>query len=120
MEFRHEIARSAVLDAAPPGTEPVQHAAMIDALEAIGGEASGLAHHASAAADVPRILRYAPAAAVEATRSGAQREAVAFYETAPLHADDDVAVRAMVLEGLSQELYLMVVKPAQKAAAASG
>ena len=32
--FRHEIARSAVLGAVPPGVEPALHARMIDALEA--------------------------------------------------------------------------------------
>ena len=80
--FRHEIARSAVLEATTPGVEPALHAAMIDALEAIGGDPSVLAHHAAAAGDVARILRYAPAAAAESSRSGAHREAVAFYETA--------------------------------------
>ena len=35
--FRHEIARSAVLGAVTPGSEPALHAAMIDALEAAGG-----------------------------------------------------------------------------------
>ena len=35
--FRHEIARSAVLEATAPGVEPALHAAMIDALEAVGG-----------------------------------------------------------------------------------
>ena len=57
--FRHEIARSAVLGAVPPGAEPALHTRMIEALEAAGGDASVLAHHATAAADVPRILRYA-------------------------------------------------------------
>ena len=60
--FRHEIARSAVLGAGAPGAERALHAAMIEALEAVGGDASVLAHHAAAAGDVPRILRYAPAA----------------------------------------------------------
>ena len=105
--FRHEIARSAVLDAVPPGAEPALHAAMIEALEAVGGDASVLAHHAAAAADVPRILRYARVAAAEAARSGAHREAVAFYELALRHTgDDDAAARADVLEALARELYL--------------
>src|SRR5918998_120678 len=54
--FRHEIARSAVLEATPPGSEPALHAALIDALEAVGGDASVLAHHAAAAGDVARVL----------------------------------------------------------------
>ena len=105
--FRHEIARSAVLDAVAPGAEPALHAAMIAALERIDADASVLAHHAAAAGDVPRILRYAPAAAVEAARSGAHREAVAFYETALRHTGEaDSAGRAGVLEPLAYELYL--------------
>jgi DNA-binding CsgD family transcriptional regulator/tetratricopeptide (TPR) repeat protein len=106
--FRHEIARSAVLDATAPGAEPALHAAMIDALEAVGGDPSVLAHHAAAAGDVPRILRYAPAAAAEAFRSGAHREAVAFYESALRHVenDPDAATRAVLLEAMSLDLYL--------------
>jgi DNA-binding CsgD family transcriptional regulator len=105
--FRHEIARAAVLEAVPPGAEPALHAAMIEALEAAGGDASVLAHHATAAGDVPRILRYAAVAAAEAARSGAHREAVAFFELALCHTgDDDIATRADVLEALARELYL--------------
>ena len=104
--FRHEIARSAVLGATAPGSEPALHAAMIIALEQVGGDASALAHHAVAADDVPRILRYAPAAAAEAARSGAHREAVAGYEIALRHVGDDDQARAALLEAQSMELYL--------------
>ena len=105
--FRHEIARLSVLGAMPPGAEPAHHAAMIEALEAVGGDASVLVHHATAAADVPRILRNATIAAAEAARSGAHREAVAFYELALRHiGPDDPAGRAAVLEPLAEELYL--------------
>ncbi len=74
--FRHEIARSAVLGAVTPGSEPALHETMIAALEATGADASALTHHAVAAGDPPRILRYAAAAASRAspircwTRSG--------------------------------------------------
>ncbi|MCE3552509.1 AAA family ATPase [Pseudonocardia sp. RS11V-5] len=81
LAFRHEIARSAVLDAAPgPATE--RHVTMIAALEATGGDASVLAHHAAAAGDVPRVLRHARAAAADAARSGAHRQAVELYRLA--------------------------------------
>jgi DNA-binding CsgD family transcriptional regulator len=103
--FRHEIARSAVLGATAPGVEPSLHTAMIEALESIGGDAAVLAHHAVAAGDVARIRRYAPAAAGEAARSGAHREAVAFYELALAQPGLDTADRAGLLEGLSDELY---------------
>ncbi len=104
--FRHEIARSAVLGATAPGAEPALHAAMVDALEAAGGDPSVLAHHAAAAGDPSRVLRYAPEAAAEAARSGAHREAVAFLETALRHVGDDAAARAALLEALSGELHL--------------
>ena len=104
--FRHEIARSAVLGSVTPGSEPALHATMIDALEATGADASVLTHHAVAAGDVPRIRRYATAAGAEAARSGAHREAVAFYELALRHLGADRAARAALLEALSTELYL--------------
>ena len=104
--FRHEIARSAVLEATPPGAERGLHAAMIRALETLGADLSVLAHHAAAAADGPRVLQYAPAAAAQASRSGAHREAVKFYETALGHVAEDPALRAGLLEELSTELYL--------------
>jgi DNA-binding CsgD family transcriptional regulator/tetratricopeptide (TPR) repeat protein len=104
--FRHEIARSAILEATAPGSEPALHAAMIDALEAVGGDPSVLAHHSAAAGDAARVLRYAPAAAAEASRSGAHREAVAFYETALRHVGDDAATRAALLEAMSFDLDL--------------
>lgn len=103
--FRHEIARSAILGATAPGVEPSLHVAMIGALEAIGGESAVLAHHAVAAGDVDRIRRYAPIAATEAARSGAHREAVAFYELAIAQPGLDIPDRAALLEGLSDELY---------------
>ena len=61
---------------------------MIDALEAIGGDPSVLAHHAAARPTcADPALR--PAAGTEAARSGAHREAVAFYELALGHAERD-------------------------------
>ena len=104
--FRHEIARSAILGATVPGSEPALHGAMIDALETVGGDPSVLAHHAAAAGDVAAVLRYAPAAAAEASRSGAHREAVAFYEAALRHVGDDTTTRATLLEAMSLDLYL--------------
>jgi DNA-binding CsgD family transcriptional regulator/tetratricopeptide (TPR) repeat protein len=104
--FRHEIARAAILAATAPGAEAALHATMIDALETVGADPSVLAHHSVAAGDVPRILRYAPAAAAEASRSGAHREAVAFSETALRHVGEDAATRAALLEAMSVDLYL--------------
>lgn len=104
--FRHEIARTAVLGAIEPGVEVTLHARMIEALERLGGEASVLLHHADAAGDVARILRYAPRAAVDAATSGAHREALACYESALRHVGEDHSARAALLEGRSGELYV--------------
>ncbi|WP_214403477.1 ATP-binding protein [Pseudonocardia lacus] len=105
--FRHEIARSAVLGSVVPGAETALHTAMIEALEEIGGDASVIAHHAAAAPDVVRILRYAPLAGAAAAGSGSHREAVAFYELALRHAgEDDPATRATLMEALATELLL--------------
>ena len=99
-----------MLGATSPGAEPALHAAMTLAWEQVGGEPSVLAHHAVAAGDVPRILRYAPLAANESARSGAHREAVALYEIALTHCRGgeraDRIRRATLMEALSVELYL--------------
>ncbi|GEL24677.1 LuxR family transcriptional regulator [Pseudonocardia sulfidoxydans NBRC 16205] len=107
--FRHEIARSAVLEAIAPGSEAALHAVMIEALEAVGGDPSVLAHHAAAAGDAERVLTYAPVAGEDASRAGAHREAVAFFETALRHvagAPRETAVRAWLLEAMALDLYL--------------
>ncbi|GAA0606594.1 AAA family ATPase [Sporichthya brevicatena] len=103
--FRHEIARSTVLAAAAPGVEPGLHAAMVSALEELGAESAVLAHHAAAAGDVERVRTYAPVAAAESARSGAHREAVAWYELTLSQGGVDTARRAELLEALADELY---------------
>ena len=103
--FRHEIARSAVLDATAPGVEAGLHMTMIEALEPISAEWAVLAHHAVGAGDVTRIRRFAWAAAGQAGVAGAHREAVAFYELVLAQGGLDAASRADLLEALSAELY---------------
>jgi DNA-binding CsgD family transcriptional regulator/tetratricopeptide (TPR) repeat protein len=103
--FRHEIARTAVLESAA-GSGAALHTRMIEALEAIGGEAGVLVHHAAAAGDVARILRHAPVAAAEAGRLGAHREAFDLYDLALRHVGPDLAARAELLQGQSEEFYL--------------
>ena len=106
--FRHEIARSAVLGATAPGAERALHAAMIEALEAVGGEPSVLAHHAAAAGDVDRDPAVRPGRrgrGVVAPGRTARRWP--FYEIALQHVDGaDPGRRATLLEALSTELYL--------------
>jgi DNA-binding CsgD family transcriptional regulator/tetratricopeptide (TPR) repeat protein len=73
--FRHELARVAVESALSPPAAQSLHGRMLRTLEADGAAAARLAHHASGAGDVEAVRRYAPAAADEARRRGAFREA---------------------------------------------
>ena len=104
LAFRHDIARLSILRAIPAGAEPDLHGRIIEALETVHGDASLLTHHAEAAGDTARILRYAPLAAADAEASGARREAVQFYELALRHAVEP-EVRASLLENMSIDLY---------------
>lgn len=94
--FRHELARLAVYDAAPPGRRLDDHRRLLEALERLPGtDPAHLAHHAEAAGDGRRVLRYAPVAAAEASRSGAHRSAADQYgravAVARRHAPEEVA-----------------------------
>jgi DNA-binding CsgD family transcriptional regulator len=107
--FRHELARSAVAEALSPPRRLALHRAV---LLALAGTPSGrrdlarLAHHAEHAGDAEAVLRYAPAAAEEATRAGAHREAAAQYDRA-LRCSAGLAdeERATLLERRSDALY---------------
>ncbi|MGA9857772.1 MAG: AAA family ATPase [Solirubrobacteraceae bacterium] len=86
--FRHELARLAVENAIAQNRRLVLHRTAIDALsEAEIPDFAHLAHHADAAGDAEGVLRWAPAAAELAARSGAHREAAAHYARALRFAD---------------------------------
>ncbi len=104
--FRHEIARSAILGAAVPGSERALHAAMIEALETIDAEPSVLAHHAAAAGDVPRVLRYAPAAAAEASRALARHAFLAAQRGDTLEARRSGDQAARIADELGDDTVL--------------
>jgi DNA-binding CsgD family transcriptional regulator len=108
--FRHELARQAVEDSLPPARCQHLHGMVLRAMEALGAEGVGvarLAHHASGAADGEAVLRYAPAAAREASRLSAHREAAAHYAAALQYADRLAPrERAELLEGRAHECYL--------------
>jgi DNA-binding CsgD family transcriptional regulator/tetratricopeptide (TPR) repeat protein len=79
------------------------------ALAALSGttDPARLAHHAEAARDRAAVLRYAPAAAVQAASTGAHREAADQYARALRYADALPAdQRAALLEARSYECYL--------------
>jgi DNA-binding CsgD family transcriptional regulator/tetratricopeptide (TPR) repeat protein len=88
MSFRHELARLAIEGSIPAGRRLDLHARLLDVLEAwTGADPARLAHHADAAGDADRVLRYAPAAAREASAGGAHRQAALQYERAVRYAD---------------------------------
>jgi DNA-binding CsgD family transcriptional regulator len=108
--FRHELARQAVESALSAGRRQSLHTQVLHALlqsEVEPASLARLAHHATAAQDTALVLRFAPAAARQASSQGAHREAVAHYQTALRHADHlGTAQRAELLDGLSNEHYL--------------
>ena len=85
VNFRHELARMAVLSAVPPARRRELHR---QALQALASPPSGepdvtrLAHHAEEAADPGAISSYAPQAAALASVRGAHRAAVAHLAAA--------------------------------------
>ena len=79
VSFRHELARLAVEQALNPERAAALHAHVLRALEESGSEPARLAHHAEAAGDAPRLLRYATAAGRRSAELGAHREAAGQY-----------------------------------------
>ena len=108
--FRHELARVTVEEALSPTRRLALHRAV---LLALGDSTSGavdlarLAHHAELADDADAVLRYALAAAEQASRVGAHREAAAQYARALRFGRDlGPGERAELLEGRSRACYL--------------
>ena len=112
--FRHELARQAVESTLLPARKRALHAKVLQVLlqrSGDGGEEqvslARLVHHAVQAEDGQLVLRFAPAAARQASAQGAHREAAAQYETALRFADHlDARQQAELLDGLSHEYYL--------------
>ena len=110
VSFRHEIARMAVEETVSPARRLDVHRKMVDALAAPPSgrpDLARLAHHAEAAMDREAVLRYAPAAAREASAAGAFREAAAQYARAlRFAASESPLERAELLEGQADAYYL--------------
>ena len=84
-EFRHELARQAVLAAITPGRRATLHAEVLGILRGQPdrpGRLEQLAHHAEAAGDAAATLEYAPAAAAVAASLRSHRSAAAHYRRA--------------------------------------
>ncbi len=87
MTFRHELARLAVEGSISAGKRQRLHQRLLEQREALpGADPARLVHHAEAAADTERVLRFAPPAAREASARGAHREAAAHYGRAVAYA----------------------------------
>ncbi|GGC72968.1 ATP-binding protein [Undibacterium terreum] len=87
IQFRHELARQAVLERLSVSRRRALHARVLLALEtyaASGGkpELTRQAHHAAEAEDIARLLDFAPRAASEAARLGAHKQAAALLARA--------------------------------------
>jgi DNA-binding CsgD family transcriptional regulator/tetratricopeptide (TPR) repeat protein len=110
VEFRHELARMATLEAIPAYARAALHAQVLERLRAdpsVSEDHALLAHHAEAAGDSRAVLTHAPQAAAQAEAFGAHREAAAHYHRA-LHcgASPPPEQRAALLEGLARTSLL--------------
>ncbi len=112
LEFRHELARRAVLESLSATRRQTLHRRTLQTLRAAPGiDFARLAHHAEAAQDRDAALEFAPRAARQAAAVGARREAQAQYARALRFADAlPAAARAELLEAFALEC-LAVGKP---------
>ena len=108
--FRHELARIAVASALPLPRAHHYHRLVLDALLARPDRAAVLArvvHHAEACGAVDAIIEFAPAAARQAARAGAHREALEHYRRALEYRDRlPKAAKAELLECCAYEHYV--------------
>ena len=108
LAFRHELARIAVEESIPAGRAKDLHRRVLSAIEpAAGMPLARLVHHAAGAADAEKVLEYGPRAAEQASRQGAHREAVRYYQAAMRfvqHISNEEQAR--LLDALSFEYYL--------------
>ncbi|MGA5303778.1 ATP-binding protein [Nucisporomicrobium flavum] len=106
--FRHELLRRAVEESLSPVRRAALHTGILARLDGDPGvDPARLVHHAHHAGLAAAVLRWAPVAARRAAALGANRQAVAHYETALRHAagvpDEQ---RAGLLEAYATVAYL--------------
>lgn len=107
--FRHELARRAVEQALPVIRRRSLHATIVGLLlsRQVKAELYAVVHHAVEAGDVDSVVKYAPAAARNASRAGSHRQALAHYEALLPYADHlGPADRAVLLAGYAWELHI--------------
>jgi tetratricopeptide (TPR) repeat protein len=89
LEFRHELARQAVLGAISLPRRQDLHRRVLHALRSTPGvDVARLAEHAEAAHDRDAVFAFAPLAARQAATAGARRQAFAQYARALRFADE--------------------------------
>lgn len=108
VSFRHELARLAIEEAIATDRKLELHRAALAALDASGSsDLARLAHHAEAAGDGAAVLRFAPAAAAQASALAAHCEAAEQYARALRFSDRlPLADRVGLLRGRWFECYL--------------
>jgi len=118
ISFRHELTRRAIAGSLPSARLMLLNQRVLAALvDRDGSDVAQIVHHAAQAGDVDAIVRYGPAAARDAARAGAHREAVAHFSLVLEHADRFAAQeRAGLLEQYAIECY--TVGAAHRAAGA--
>jgi AAA ATPase domain len=118
VSFRHELTRRAIAGAVPAARLMALNRRVLTALiEHDGSDVSRIVHHAAQAGDQDAIARYGPAAARDAARAGAHREAVAHFGLVlAQHGRLGTAEHVELLEEYAIECY--TIGAAEKAAAA--
>ncbi|SIN25498.1 ATP-binding protein [Micromonospora cremea] len=106
--FRHELLGRAVRESLSPVRRAALHAAVLARLTPRADvDAARLVHHAHHADDPTAVLRWAPVAALRASRAGAHRQAADHYTVALPHAANlPPARRADLLEAYATAAYL--------------
>jgi predicted ATPase/DNA-binding CsgD family transcriptional regulator len=107
--FRHEITRQAIEQSLSPIRRRSLNAKALTSLRnVLNVPVSRLIHHANEAQDIDAICELAPAAAAEAARLGAHRQAVRHYELALMHASAfRETERAALYENYAFECHLV-------------
>jgi len=107
ISFEHELTRRAIADSLPSARlMALNQRALAALVNRDGSDAARIVHHAAQAGDVDAIVRYGPAAARDAARAGAHREAVAHFGLVLEHTDRLAAdERAGLLEQYAIECY---------------
>jgi len=118
ISFRHELTRRAIEGSLPSARLMALNQRVLDALAGRdGSDVSRIVHHAGQAGDEGAIVAYGPAAARDAARAGAHREAVAHFGLVLEHAGRFAAgERAALFQEYAIECY--TVGAAERAASA--